>query len=145
MDGRLVTNFITEALPGKPITIYGNGNQTRSLCFISDLIECSVRVMECDAARNQVINLGNPEEHTVLHYAELIRELANSRSEIIFAEPTAADDPRRRQPEISKARNLISWEPQVSLRDGLTRTIAYFRQELGREPTENCQNQVPLV
>ena len=92
--------------------------------------------MECDASRNQVINLGNPEEHTVLHYAELIRE---------FAEPTAADDPRRRQPEISKARNLISWEPLVSLRDGLTRTIAYFRQELGREPPENCQNQVLLV
>lgn len=129
LDGRMVPNFITQALSGKPITIYGDGSQTRSLCFISDLMEGLVRAMECDAASNQVINLGNPEEHTVLQYAELIRELANSRSEFIFSEPAVGDDPRRR-PEISKARNLISWEPQVSLHDGLSRTIAYFREEL---------------
>ena len=127
LDGRMVPNFITQALSGEPITIYGDGNQTRSLCFVSDLVEGLVRTMRCGAAGSQVINLGNPEEHTVLQYAELILDLANSKSEIIFTEPAVGDDPRRRQPEISKARNLMSWEPQVSLRDGLTRTITYFR------------------
>ena len=112
-DGRLVPNFIVQALRHGPLTIYGDGRQTRSLCYVSDLVDGLVRTMECDAARGEVINLGNPEEHTVLEFASLI-----------------GDDPRRRRPSIEKARTLLGWQPRVALRDGLAQTIAYFRSEL---------------
>jgi len=133
-DGRLVPNFITQALRGERITIYAGGEQTRSLCYVSDLVEGLVRMMECDAAAGQVVNLGNPEEHTILEYAELIRELTGSSSEFVFTEPAVGDDPQRRRPDIGRARSLLGWEPTVSLQDGLASTIAYFHDELSALP-----------
>lgn len=129
-DGRMVPNFITQAILGKPITVYGDGTQTRSLCFISDLVDGLVEAMECESARGQVINLGNPEEHTILEFAQIITELTGSGSCLVFSEPAVGDDPQRRRPDISKAREMLGWEPRVSLRDGLSETIAYFRTEL---------------
>ena len=133
-DGRLIPNFITQALRGEPMTIYAGGAQTRSLCYVSDLVEGLVQMMECDAASGQVVNLGNPEEHTILEFAELIRELTGSSSEFVVTEPAVGDDPQRRRPEIGRARALLGWEPAVSLRDGLARTISYFREELAASP-----------
>jgi len=140
LDGRVVPNFITQALLGAPITVYGDGTQTRSLCFVSDVVEGLVRTMECEDANGQVINLGSPEEHTILEYTEIIRSLTNSSSSIVFTEPAVGDDPQRRRPDITKARQLLGWEPQVPLRDGLAQTIDYFREELrysgdGLKPT----------
>jgi len=133
-DGRMVPNFITQALRAEPITVYGDGSQTRSLCFVSDLVDGVVRSMECERARGEVINLGNPEEQSVRQYAELIRELADSASDIVCADPVDGDDPRRRRPSIDLARALLGWEPNVSLRQGLEQTIACFRGELGLAP-----------
>ncbi len=129
-DGRLVPNFITQALRGAPLTLFGSGEQTRSLCYVSDLVEGLVRTMFSDAARGEVINLGNPEEHTVREYAERIRDHCGSRSPIVYTPAELGDDPRRRRPDITKARALLDWEPRVGLDDGLRATIAYFREEL---------------
>ena len=129
-DGRLVPNFIVQALRHEAITIYGDGRQTRSLCYVSDLVDGLMRTMECDAAGGEVINLGNPEEHTVLEFASLIGELSESSSNLVFCEPAVGDDPRRRRPSIEKARTLLGWQPRIALRDGLAQTIAYFRSEL---------------
>ena len=129
-DGRLIPNFITQALRGEPMTVYARGEQTRSLCYVSDLVEGLVLMMERDAASGKVVNLGNPEEHTVLEYAELIRELTRSSSEFMFTEVAVGDDPQRRRPDISRARAVLGWEPTVGLKDGLRRTIEYFRNEL---------------
>lgn len=133
LDGRMVPNFIMQALCGETITIYGDGSQTRSLCFVSDLVVGLIKAMECDNAKGEVINLGNPEEHTVLEYAKLVRQLVGSESSFLFTEPAVGDDPQRRQPCIDKARVLLGWEPRVSLLDGLAQTIAYFRAELERQ------------
>ena len=130
-DGRLVPNFIVQALRNKPMTVYGDGQQTRSLCYVSDLVEGLYRAMECPGATGEVTNLGNPDEHTVLEFATIIRELAGSSAPIIYTEPAVGDDPQRRRPDIDKARALLGWEPEVALRDGLARTIAAFRAELG--------------
>ena len=130
-DGRLVPNFITQALRGETMTVYGDGSQTRSLCYVSDLVRGLIAAINSDAARGQVINLGNPEEHTVLEYAELIRDLTGSQSQFAFTEPAVGDDPQRRRPDITRARSVLSWEPEVGLRDGLSRTVDYFRNELG--------------
>lgn len=129
-DGRLIPNLITQALRNERMTIYAGGDQTRSLCYVSDLVDGLVRMMESDATAGMVVNLGNPEEHTILEFAELIRALTGSSSEFVFSEPAVGDDPQRRRPEIERARTLLGWEPRVSLRDGLARTIAYFREEL---------------
>jgi nucleoside-diphosphate-sugar epimerase len=129
-DGRVVPNFITQALEGRPITVYGEGTQTRSLCYVSDLVSGLVRTMVCETARGEVINLGYPQEHTVLELAEIVRELCCSQSEIISRPTLVGDDPRRRRPDISKARTLLGWRPEVSLEAGLRRTIGYFEQEL---------------
>lgn len=133
-DGRLVPNFITQALRNEPLTVYGDGSQTRSLCFVSDLVEGLVRAMRTMGTRGQVFNLGNPEEHTVLDYAERIRDLTGSRSPIVFTEPAVGDDPQRRRPDITRARRVLGWEPLVPLDTGLRDTIAYFRRELALEP-----------
>ena len=130
-DGRLVPNFITQALRGEPLTVFGGGEQTRSLCYVSDLVEGLMRAMFADAARGEVINLGNPEEHTVREYAERIRALCGSSAPIVNVEASLGDDPQRRRPDISKARELLDWQPRVGLDEGLRRTIAYFREELG--------------
>ena len=130
-DGRLVPNFITQALRNDPMTIYGDGLQTRSLCYVTDLVEGLLAVLSEPDARAEVINLGNPEEHTILEFAQLIRELCDSRSRLIFVPAAVGDDPQRRKPNIDKARSLLGWQPSVSLRQGLEHTIDYFRAELG--------------
>jgi UDP-glucuronate decarboxylase len=129
-DGRLVPNFITQALRGQPMTIYGDGKQTRSLCYVSDLVDALQKVTQCLDARGQVINLGNPEEHTILEFAELVRELCQSTSEFKFTPVAVGDDPHRRRPDIGKAQTILGWQPKVSLEAGLSSTIEYFKQEL---------------
>jgi UDP-glucuronate decarboxylase len=129
-DGRMVPNFVIQALRGEPITVYADGSQTRSLCFVSDLVEGLVLAMESAQTRGEVINLGNPEEHTILEYAHLIRDLAGSVSAIRFTLPAVGDDPQRRRPDISKATRLLGWEPAVPLRTGLELTIDYLREEI---------------
>jgi len=130
-DGRLVVNFIVQALEEQPLTVYGDGRQTRSLCFVSDMVEGLIRAIEANNWPGSVVNLGNPDEHSVLRYAEIIRELTGKHSEIVFTEPAVGDDPQRRRPDITRARAALGWEPKVQLQEGLTRTIAYLRQELG--------------
>jgi len=126
-DGRVVSNFILQALRGNPITLYGDGSQTRSFCFVSDLIEGFVRLMGTDASVTGPINLGNPHEITIRELAERIIALTNSSSTLAF-EPFPQDDPTQRCPDIGLARKTLDWEPTVSLEDGLARTIAYFQK-----------------
>ena len=125
-DGRVVSNFIVQALRGTDITIYGTGQQTRSFCHVDDLVEAMVRMMATGDELTGPVNIGNPGEFTMLELAEKVLQLTGSRSKIVF-EPLPADDPRQRQPEISLAREKLSWEPKVSLEDGLRETISYFR------------------
>ncbi len=124
-DGRVVSNFIMQALKGDNITIYGDGKQTRSFCYASDLIEGWIRLMATGDDVTGPINLGNPGEFTMLELAENVIELTGSKSEIIF-EPLPADDPKQRQPDITMAKEKLGWEPTVPLREGLARTIEYF-------------------
>src|SRR5439155_7176938 len=124
-------NFIVQALREQPLTVYGDGRQTRSLCYVSDLVDGLMRAIEANNWPGGVVNLGNPDEHTVLRFAEIIRELTGMNSEIIFTEPAVGDDPQRRRPDITRARALLGWEPRVALHEGLTRTIGYLRAELG--------------
>lgn len=128
-DGRVVSNFILQALRGEPITIYGNGAQTRSFCFVSDLIEGFVRLMASPDIVTGPMNLGNPVETTMLELAEKVIELTNSRSELAF-QPLPVDDPKQRRPDISKAEEYLGWRPRVSLEEGLRATIEYFDREL---------------
>jgi UDP-glucuronate decarboxylase len=124
-DGRVVSNFIVQALRGKPVTLYGEGNQTRSFCFVSDLIEGFRRLMDAPSEVTGPINLGNPVESTVRELAELILELTGSRSEIVHR-PLPQDDPIQRRPDITLAREKLGWQPVVPLREGIERTIEYF-------------------
>lgn len=125
-DGRVVSNFIVQALRGDPITLYGDGQQTRSFCYVDDLIEGMVRMMN-QTKEIGPMNLGNPAEFTIRELAELVLRLTESKSELVFR-PLPADDPVRRQPDIVKARAALEWEPTVSLHDGLKETIAYFKK-----------------
>ena len=124
-DGRVVSNFIMQALQGKDITIYGDGSQTRSFCYVDDLVECMVRFMASPEDFTGPMNMGNPGEFTIRQLAEMVVEMTGSRSRII-CEPLPADDPKQRRPDITLARENLGWEPQVALRDGLVKTIAYF-------------------
>jgi dTDP-glucose 4,6-dehydratase len=124
-DGRAVPNFIGQALRGEPITVYGNGSQTRSFCFISDLVEAIYRLMMSDY--DLPMNLGNPEESTIIKFAKLIKKLCESDSEIIYKE-LPQDDPMQRKPDISKAKKILKWKPKVGLEEGLKTTIEYFRE-----------------
>lgn len=126
-DGRVVSNFIVQALRGEPITIYGDGSQTRSFCYRDDLIEGITRLMASDIP--DPVNIGNPNEFTMLELASLATELTNSNSEITF-HPLPQDDPQQRQPDISVAREKLDWEPQTQLREGLLKTIDYFASAL---------------
>jgi len=126
-DGRVVSNFIVQALQNKPITIYGTGNQTRSFCYISDLVEAFMRLMVTPEEVCGPVNLGNPGEFTIRELAELVIELTGSRSPLEFR-PLPPDDPRQRRPDIALARSLLGWQPKVALADGLVETIAYFRR-----------------
>jgi dTDP-glucose 4,6-dehydratase len=127
-DGRVVPNFISQALKGEDLTVYGDGSQTRSFCFVTDLVEGIVRLLYSE--RNEPVNIGNPTELTVLEFAHRIIELTGSRSKIAY-KPLPVDDPKVRQPDITVARQLLGWEPKVSLQEGLEKTITYFKEKLG--------------
>jgi dTDP-glucose 4,6-dehydratase len=126
-DGRVVPNFIAQALCNEPITVYGDGSQTRSFCFVSDLVEGIVRLLRSDYSGP--VNCGNPAEVTILQFAEHIKALTNSKSDIVFR-PLPVDDPKQRQPDITRARTLLGWEPKVGLEEGLRHTIEYFRDKV---------------
>lgn len=125
-DGRVVSNFIIQALRGEPITLYGSGSQTRSFCYVDDLVDAFVRVMDTEDDFSGPINLGNPNEFTIRELADLVVTLTGSRSGFLNC-PLPADDPKQRRPDIALAREKLQWEPSIMLREGLTRTIDYFR------------------
>ncbi len=125
-DGRVVSNFVTQSLTENPITIYGDGKQTRSLCYVSDMVEGLQKLAFTKGLAMQVVNLGNPNEKTVFEIAELVKKMSQSHSEIVF-KPINADDPRKRKPDINKAKKLLNWEPVVELEKGLEYTIEYFK------------------
>jgi dTDP-glucose 4,6-dehydratase len=128
-DGRVVPNFITQALKGEPLTVYGQGQQTRSFQYVDDLVAGIQKLLEAD--HHLPVNIGNPHEMTVLEFAHRIIELTKSRSSVVY-KPLPEDDPQVRQPEITKARKILGWEPRVNLEDGLKKTIEYFRERLAR-------------
>ena len=126
-DGRVVSNFIVQALKGEPITVYGDGSQTRAFCYVDDLVDGLVRLM--NSGYNLPVNLGNPGEYTILDFAKLIIELTNSKSEIIFKE-LPQDDPVQREPDISLAKEKLNWKPSVPVQEGLKKTIEYFKTKV---------------
>jgi UDP-glucuronate decarboxylase len=128
-DGRVVSNFIVQALRGDDITIYGDGSQSRSFCYVDDMIEGFVRMMDSEKGFTGPVNMGNPNEFTMLELAENVLRLVGSQSKLSF-KPLPTDDPRQRQPDIALAKDKLGWEPQVQLEDGLKETIAYFRKTL---------------
>jgi len=128
-DGRVVSNFIIQALKGQPITIYGSGQQTRSFCYVDDLIDGAISLMKTDVDVTGPINIGNPAEFTMIELAQTITKLTNSSSPIEHL-PLPQDDPKQRQPDITLARNTLGWEPKIPLEEGLKKTIAYFEQHL---------------
>jgi UDP-glucuronate decarboxylase len=130
-DGRVVTNFIVQALRNQPLTIYGNGSQTRSFCYVDDLIEALVLLMSAPRTVKTPMNLGNPDEFTILELAELVIELTGSRSRMTFR-PLPSDDPTQRCPDIELARRELGWQPRIALREGLKRSIAYLEGALSR-------------
>lgn len=127
-DGRVVPNFIGQALRGEPLTVYGDGSQTRSFCYVSDTIEGIYRLML--SQEHEPVNIGNPEEMSILEFAQKILEITGSRSEIVFR-PLPVDDPKVRRPDITKAQRVLGWEPKVSFDEGIRATIAYFKERLG--------------
>ncbi len=132
-DGRVVSNFIVQALKGEPLTVYGDGSQTRSFCYVDDLVDGLIRLMDdTDQGFTGPMNLGNPTESTILELTETVRELTGSKSEIVF-NPLPENDPVRRCPDITLAKTKIGWEPSVSLKDGLIKTIDYFADILGEQ------------
>jgi len=130
-DGRVVSNFIVQAIQGLPITIYGDGSQTRSFCYIDDMIDAFVLLMNMPKDFSGPVNLGNPNEFTILELAEIIISMVNSKSEIVFR-PLPSDDPTQRKPDISLAKEKMSWNPEISLKDGLKHTIDYFETLLSK-------------
>jgi len=126
-DKRMVIDFINQALDGEPITIFGDGKQTRSLCYIDDLVDGLIKMMFSDMTNKEILNLGSDDEHTVLEYAKLIKKLTNSHSTIVHSEGLPEDDPKVRRPDIKKAKKLLGWEPKVTLEEGLRKTIEYFK------------------
>ena len=127
-DGRAVSNFVVQALEGKPITVYGDGSQTRSFCFMDDEVRGFLALLDSDHVGP--MNIGNPDEYSILELAQLAVELTNSSSEIVF-EPLPVDDPSRRKPDISLAQRVLGWQPEIPLREGLARTASYFAELLG--------------
>ena len=126
-DGRVVSNFIVQALQGKDITIYGDGQQTRSFCYVDDLIDAMIKMMNSEKGFTGPVNIGNPGEFTMLQLAEMVLSLSNSKSKIIY-QPLPSDDPKQRQPNIDLAKDKLGWQPKVELKDGLKETIAYFKK-----------------
>lgn len=131
-DGRVVPNFIQQALRGEPLTVYGDGSQTRSFCYVDDLIEGIVRLLYSN--EHLPVNLGNPQETSILEFAEVINRIVGNKAGIVFQPKGRIEgDPQRRQPDIQRAKEILGWEPQVALEDGLRETIAYFRYKMGLE------------
>ncbi len=128
-DGRVVSNFIVQALRGNPLTIYGSGDQTRSFCYVDDLIDGFLQLMDSDDSVRGPINIGNPHEFSVSQLADIVIELTGSKSPVVYRD-LPVDDPRQRQPDITLARSILGWEPKVDLRQGLTETIGYFSERL---------------
>lgn len=126
-DGRVISNFINQAIGGKPITVYGDGKQTRSFCYVSDMVEGLMQAMIADGTKGEVINLGNPEEYTMIDLAKKVKIMTNSSSEIVYTD-LPPDDPTQRRPDITKAKQLLGWEPKVTVEEGLKKTIEYYRQ-----------------
>jgi len=126
-DGRVISNFMMQALRGEPLTIYGDGSQTRSFCYVDDLIEGIVRLSRSE--EHLPVNLGNSEEYTILECAKAVLEVTDSRSELSYVE-LPVDDPARRRPDITKARTLLGWEPRIGLKEGLTRSLDFFRSKI---------------
>jgi UDP-glucuronate decarboxylase len=144
-DGRVVPNFIVQALMGQPITIFGHGNQTRSFGFVDDLIDGLIKFMRAPSEVTGPINLGNPAEYTIRELAEMIIELTGSRSQIVFR-PLPTDDPTRRRPDVTLGREILGWEPKVPLEQGLRKTIQYFEEVLaGTTPAAHAQTAWPLT
>lgn len=126
-DGRVISNFIMQALRGKPITVYGDGSQTRSFCYVDDMIDAFIRLMNSSDDFTGPVNLGNPEEHSILELANMVIDMTESKSKVVF-KPLPEDDPVQRQPDISLAKKVLKWRPSVSLQDGLKETIKYFKK-----------------
>lgn len=146
-DGRVVSNFIVQALLNEPITIYGNGRQTRSFCYVDDLIEGIVRLMNTGRLVTGPMNLGNPGEYSMIDLANMIIQLTGSRSKLIYV-PLPVDDPKQRQPDIAYARQKLDWEPAFGLGEGLVRTITYFEQALRKNKVVNykgCSEPLPDI
>jgi len=129
-DGRVVSNFIVQALKGEDITVYGDGSQTRSFCYIDDMVDGIIKMMNSPKGFTGPVNLGNPEEFTILELAEMILKLTKSKSKIVF-KPLPQDDPKQRRPDITLAKSRLNWEPKVPLQEGLIKTIEYFKAFLG--------------
>ena len=127
-DGRVVPNFVGQALRSEPLTVYGEGKQTRSFCYVSDLVDGIYRLLMSN--ENEPVNIGNPAELTLHDFAQVINELTGNPAGIRF-EPLPVDDPKQRQPDITKARTILGWEPKVDLRTGMTQTVEWFRNQLG--------------
>ncbi len=136
-DGRVVPNFVGQALRGDPITVYGTGTQTRSFCYVSDLIDGIFKLSTSPKSVSGPINVGNPTERTMLEFAQEIKRLTGSSSEIVYEPLPTADDPKQRRPDITKAKEILGWEPKVSLEDGLKETIAYFKGKLSEAAKAN--------
>lgn len=128
-DRRMIVDFITEALKGESISVFGDGTQTRSLCFVDDLVEGLKRLMFSPKTTKEIVNLGSADEHSVEDYAQMVKKLTGASSEIIHTEELPEDDPQRRKPDISKAKRLLDWEPKVGLEEGLRKTIDFFKNK----------------
>lgn len=126
-DKRMILEFISEAIQNRQITVFGDGTQTRSLCYIDDLVEGLLRLMFYENTRSQIVNLGNPDEHSVMEFAQIVKRLTNSNSEIVHSEELPEDDPLRRKADITKANSLLSWEPKVGLEEGISKMIEYVK------------------
>ena len=133
-DGRVVSNLIVQTLRGQQLTIYGTGEQTRSFCYVDDLVEGIIRLMNTDDLYDPV-NLGNPSEFTIKELAEEVKQICDSHVEVKYL-PLPQDDPRQRKPDIARARQLLKWNPQIPLREGLEKTIAYFAERINRHVSD---------
>lgn len=138
-DGRVVSNFVVQALQGIPLTVYGTGSQTRSFCYVSDLVDGLIRLMNGDYIGP--VNLGNPDEYTILELAQAVQTMVNPNAELIY-KPLPQDDPQRRKPDITKAKTFLNWSPTVPLQEGLTRTVADFRQRMEANALEGIPESV---
>ena len=131
-DGRVVPNFINQAIVGAPLTVYGDGSQTRSFCYVSDLVRGLMAAQFTDGTKGEIFNLGNPREFTILEFAKLVISLAGSASQIEYSPLLFEDDPTRRRPDITKSKTRLGWEPQVPLEQGVVETLNWYRERRGR-------------